>query len=131
MYVRQLNVLKATITSLSVVVFACVSGTASADQFSSRYGQSTCTETTDNKDGRSLEFYGEVDPKTDEATIGFKYVVEFQKKGTRINRCDSMHSLSLQRMRLDLERQKLELEALRKSQAADKTVTTGRTTTDW
>lgn len=94
-------------------VFACVSGTASADQFSSRYGQSTCTETTDNKNGRSLEFYGEVDSKTDEATVGFKYVIEFQKKSTRINRCDSMHSLSMQRMRLDLERQELELKAMK------------------
>jgi hypothetical protein len=116
---------------VSAVVFACVSGTASADQFSSKYGQSTCNETTDNKNGQSLEFYGEVAPKTDDATIGFKYVIEFQKKNMRINRCESMHSLTLQRMRLDLERQKLELEALRKSQAADKLVTTGRTTTDW
>lgn len=112
-----------------VVVFACVSGTASADQFSSRYGQSTCTETTDNKNGKSLELYGTVDSTVDESTIGFKYVIEFQKKGTRINRCDSMHSLSLQSMRLDLERKELELEALRKSQAT--TTTTGRVTTDW
>ena len=131
MYAQQLNVLKATKLSVFAVVFACVSGTASADQFSSRYGQSTCTETTDNKNGKSLEFYGEMDTNTDEATVGFKYVIEFQKRNTRINRCDSMHSLALQRMRLDLERQRLELKALRKSQEANEAVTTGRSAAGW
>ena len=101
------------LVSSFAAVFACVSGTASADQFSSRYGQSTCTETTDNKNGKSLELYGTVDSTADESTIGFKYVIEFQKKNTRINRCDSMHSLSMQRMRLDLERQRLELEIMK------------------
>ena len=131
MYALLLNQTRAIVIFSSAVVFACVSGTAEADQFSSRYGQSTCTETTDNKNGKSIEFYGEAASKTDDATIGFKYVIEFQKKNTRINRCDSMHSLSLQRMRLDLERQELELKALRESQAARKTETQGRLDAGW
>jgi hypothetical protein len=114
-----------TVFSLAVV-FASVCGIAKADSFSTRYGQNTCTETVDNKDGRSLELYGEVHEETGDATVGFKYVIEFQKPNTRINRCDSMNSLAMQRMRLDLERQKLELEIMRERHETSETVGTRR-----
>ena len=104
----------------SAAAFVFVSGIAEADTFSTRYGQATCTETLDNGDGRSVELYSEVDTLTDEATFGFKYVIEFQKPNTRMNRCDSMNSLALRRMQLDLERQELELQILRnRTEAVD------------
>ena len=94
------------------LVFVSVTGTASADSFNTSYGQSTCQTNIDNSDGRSLEFYGEVDTKTDDATIGFKYVIEFQKPPV-YNTCRDAQRLAERRMRLDIEKQELELQLLR------------------
>mgnify|MGYP001358413017 CR=1 FL=1 len=118
-----------TLFSLSVA-FVFVSGIVKADTFTTRYGQAQCSETIENDDGRSFEFYGEVDTDTDEATIGFRYEIEFQKPNMRSNRCDGMNSLALRRMILDLERQELELQILRnRVEAVD---TTGsRNNDDW
>lgn len=95
-------------------VCASASGIANADSFTSKYGQSTCQTTVDNSDGRSLEFYGEVDTDTDNATIGFKYVIEFQKKYNPVDRCAVSHRLATQQMRLDLEKKELELMLLKR-----------------
>jgi len=120
MFALKSNGTKGLVLFSSAAAFVFVSGIAKADTFSTRYGQSTCTETLDNGDGRSVELYSEVDTLTDEATFGFKYVIEFQKPNTRMNRCDSMNSLALRRMQLDLERQELELQILRnRTEAVD------------
>lgn len=101
----------ATFSLAAVCVFA--SGTAKADSFSTRYGQSTCQVVVDNSDGRRVEFFGEVDTDTENATIGFKYVIEFQKNYNPVNRCAVSHRLATQQMQLDLEKKELELELLR------------------
>jgi hypothetical protein len=104
------------LTALSslVVVSVFVCGTANADSLSARYGDATCTETIDNGDGRSLEFYGEVDSLTDQATVGFKYVIEFQKQHNYYDRCAHTNRLAVRQMQLDIEKSELELELLRR-----------------
>lgn len=93
-----------------------VSGIAEADTFSTRYGQTTCSETVENDTGRSLEFYGEMEDD-DEYSLGFSYTIEFQKP-TRMGRCDDINRLAIQRMQLDLQRQQIELELLRERRDA-------------
>ena len=100
-------------TSCLVAVCAFASGTASADSFSTRYGQSTCQVVVENDDGRHAEFYGEVDTDTNEGTIGFRYVIEFQKPTSTVDRCGTAHRLATKQMQLDLEKKELELELLR------------------
>ena len=106
---------------------------ASADNLSVRYGQGSCTYSTNTDTGRSMEFYGEVDTDTDDATIGFKYVIEFQKP-TSQNNCSSIQSVATQMMLLDLEEQRLELELLRARIAAaddEEPNTASRLDSDW
>ena len=111
-------------------MFVFVSGIARADNFSTRYGQATCSETIDNDTGRSLEFYGEIN-ENEEPEIGFRYVIEFQKP-LKINKCDEINRLAIQRMKLDLERQRIELELLRERQeAASSAATSDRLEPDW
>ena len=100
-------------TSSLAAVCAFASGTAKADSFSTRDGQSTCQVVVDNSDGRRVEFFGEVDTDTDNATIGFRYVIEFQKNYDLVDRCAVSHRLATQHMQLDLEKKELELGLLR------------------
>ncbi len=127
MCVRLLNVIKTQLLSSYVVAFVFVSGIASADSLSTRYGQATCSETIDNNTGESLEFYGEI--VDNNPTIGFKYVIEFQKP-LRIGKCDDLNRLTIKRMQLDLERQRLELQMLRERREAEQRET-NRLDPDW
>ena len=113
------------------VAFACVSGIASADSFTTRYGQSTCTDMIDTSDGRSVEFYGEVDTHSDEAVIGFKYVIEFQKKRAVRERCADANRMAIKHMMMDLERKELELELLRLRVEEAEKPPSARTDGDW
>lgn len=122
-------------TMKALIAFTGISigSIASADNLSVRYGQGSCTYSTNTDTGRSMEFYGDVDTGTNEATIGFRYVIEFQKP-TSQNNCSSIQSIATQRMQLDLEEQRLELELLRARLAAaenDEPTTTTRLDSDW
>ena len=77
-----------------------------------------------------MEFYGEIN-ENEEPEIGFRYVIEFQKP-LKINKCDEINRLAIQRMKLDLERQRIELELLRERQeAASSAATSDRLEPDW
>ena len=115
-------------------------GTSSfADTSSVRYGQGACNYSTDKNTstGRSFEFYGEVDTAKDDATVGFRYVIEFQKPVTRVDPCVGMQRIATQRMQLDLEKQRLELELLRakvareQQEAKEAPVDASRLDDDW
>ena len=99
----------------SALAFVLGTGIASADGTSIRYGQGSCNYNSEinNDTGRSIEFYGEADTYNDSATVGFKYVIEFQKEVTRVDPCVGMQRIATQSMQLDLEVQRLELELLR------------------
>jgi hypothetical protein len=105
--------LKRKVTAALALVFALGTGTSSfADNLSVRYGQGACSYVTDTSTGRSMEFYGDVDSRTEAAQIGFRYVIEFQKPVIN-NNCHDIERITTQRMQLDLEQQRLELELLR------------------
>ena len=103
-------------TLLTTTAIAALIGTPIlADSSSIRYGQGACNysinDSTDT--GRSFEFYGESNTDRDDATVGFRYAIEFQKPVVRTDPCQGMQRLATQRMQLDLEEQRLELELLR------------------
>jgi len=98
-------------------VCVSVSGTAKADSFTTRYGQATCQHTVDNSNGKRLEFFSEVDTETDDVVVGFKYVIEFQKRRPSYNRCDEAQRLAVRQIELDIQKKELELELLRRRSA--------------
>lgn len=101
--------------AMTVLALAFVLGTGTssmADNLSVRYGQGSCSQSTDNANGKSLEFYGDLNGKQ-EVQVGFKYVIEFQKPKPMNNGCNDIQRIASQRMQLDLETQRLELELLR------------------
>jgi len=97
----------------SVLAFVLGTGIAKADGLTAKYGQGTCQEHFDNDTGESIEFYGEIDDETDTGTIGFRYVIEFQKPKPVHSRCGRMLTLTEKRMALEIEKQELELKLLR------------------
>lgn len=97
----------------SVLVFVLGTGIAKADGLTAKYGQGTCQESFDNDTGESVEFYGEIDETTNTGTIGFRYVIEFQKPKPVHSRCGRMLTLTEKRMALEIEKQELELKLLR------------------
>lgn len=106
-----------TMKALIAFVGISIGSIASADNLSVRYGQGSCAYSTNNDNGRSVEFYGDVDTGTNDARVGFRYVIEFQKPKSQ-NNCSSIQRIATQRMQLDLEEQRLELELLRARIAA-------------
>ena len=95
------------------LAFVLGTGTSSmADNLSVRYGQGSCSYSTDTANGKSLEFYGDFNDDQ-EAQVGFRYVIEFQKPKPVNNGCNDIQRIATQRMQLDLETQRLELEMLR------------------
>ena len=110
----------------SVLVFVLGTGIAKADGLTAKYGQGTCQEHFDNNTGESVEFYGEIDNETDTGTIGFRYVIEFQKPKPVTTSCDRMLTLTERRMALEIEKQELELKLLRQ-----RTTQTRSDDTDW
>lgn len=107
-----------TSSTLFILAFVFGTGTANADSFTSSYGQATCQTNQDTHNGRTLEFYGEVNESTDNATVGFKYIIEFQKPIPR-DTCRNVQYLAERRMRLDIQKQELELELLRRKVYAE------------
>ena len=85
----------------------------------------------DTSDGRSVEFYGEVDTHSDEAVIGFKYVIKFQKKRAVRERCADANRMAIKHMMMDLERKELELELLRLRVEEAEKPPSARTDGDW
>lgn len=95
------------------LVFALGTGTANADSFTTRYGSSTCTTQYDNDDGRSIEFYGEIDEYSDDVTLGFRFTMDFQKPSRDFgSNCERMGRLAEQQMMLDIQQRQLELQLL-------------------
>ena len=107
-----------------LLVSALGIGTASyADSTSVRYGQGSCSYNTDQDTGKSLEFYGDT-TDTDDLTIGFRYVIEFQKPKPAVDPCHAINRISARAMQVDLETAELELEMLRlRVEAAKRAVT--------
>ena len=99
----------------TATIAALIGAPLFADSSSIRYGQGACNysinDSTDT--GRSFEFYGEANTARDDTAVGFRYVIEFQKPVVRADPCQGMQRLATQRMQLDLEEQRLELELLR------------------
>jgi hypothetical protein len=119
------------LTLLLALVF--ISTRSYADNLSVRYGQGSCNYVSDTSTGKSLEFYGDIDDLTNAASIGFKYIIEFQKP-TSYNPCQDIHSITTQRMQLDLEEQRLDLELFKarlEREAQEPTETPTRLDDDW
>lgn len=119
---------------IPVLLLSALPAVAQDFNYSSSYGQLRCSDSQrEDSFGRSfepsLEFYGEVNTATDEATVGFNYKIPLGKKPVRlpsVNRCawadrdaQVASSLDRQKQALELERMRLELELLRRQVEAE------------
>ena len=98
-----------------LIPLALIIGTAASanESLQLRYGQGSCSTAYDLDTGRSVKFYGEVDSDTNEASIGFEYVIEFQKPRSTVDPCRDARRAAARSMELDIELKRLELELLR------------------
>ena len=107
------------VSGMALASTITISTSSYADNTSIRYGSGSCNYTNGTDTGKSLELYSDVDSLSNAATVGFRYVIEFQKPQAH-NSCREMQRIITQRMLLDLEEQQLELELFKARVAQQK-----------
>lgn len=112
------------ITTASLVSLVSFTG-ANAQDFNMRYGQLGCSESFEEENPYlpTAKFYGEVDNNTfgdTTGTLGFELEWTLgaekyrqRRAATRSTRCDDAYDLGLSALRLDMSRDRLELEQLK------------------
>tara|TARA_R110000782_G_scaffold225754_4_gene312625 strand:+ start:307 stop:678 length:372 start_codon:yes stop_codon:yes gene_type:complete len=91
----------------------------------------SCSQNLSQDTGRSVEFGGNLNTRTDDAEISFKYVIELGRKNANTIDCVDMYNNSIRMENLMLRKMELELMILeRKLNDAEKNTKTN-TGDDW